>query len=135
MVDGFPLLTSIIVVPLTGALAVYLLIKFDPDSPDLYQFQTKTVWIEDLGISWHLGGDGITVMLVLLAGVLFPLSLLGIDPEHRDKAYFGWFLFLEAAVMGTFLALDMFLFFVCFEVSLVPLYFLIAEWGHGEKVK
>ena len=74
-------------------------------------------------------------MLVLLAGVLFPLSLLGIDPEHRDKAYFGWFLFLEAAVMGTFLSLDMFLFFVCFEISLVPLYFLIGGWGHGEKVK
>jgi NADH-quinone oxidoreductase subunit M len=162
VVDGFPLLSSIILVPLigafvmlflpkdrpelarligpafsviTGALAVYLLISFDPNSPDLFQFQTKTVWIEDLGISWHLGGDGITVMLVLLAGVLFPLSLLGVLPEHRDKAYFGWFLFLEAAVMGTFMALDMFLFFVCFEVSLVPLYFLIAEWGHGEKVK
>ena len=110
MVDGFPLLSSLILVPLvgsivmmflpknrpelarlvgpafsvlTGALAVYLLIKFDPNSPDLYQFRTKTTWIEDLGISWNLGGDGITVMLVLLAGVLFPLSLLGIDaPEH-----------------------------------------------------
>jgi NADH-quinone oxidoreductase subunit M len=160
--DDFPILTTIVLLPLvgaivtmaiperradlarligplfaiaTGALTIYLLTQFDIDSPEPLQFQTRHVWIEDLGISWFLAVDGISILLVVLAGVMFPLSLIGIDPEHKDRSYFAWFLFLEAAVMGAFLAFDMFLFFVCFEVSLVPLYFLIGGWGHGDKVR
>ena len=119
----------------TGVLAIWLLCAYDTDSPDTIQFATNHVWIEQLGISWHLGADGISLLMVTLTGIMLPLSLIGIDPEHKDKSYFAWFLFLEAAVMGAFLSLDMFLFFVCFEVSLVPLYFLIAGWGHGDNVR
>ena len=75
------------------------------------------------------------MLLIALTGIIIPLSLIGIDPEHKDKSYFAWFLFLEAAVIGAFLSLDMFLFFVCFEISLVPLYFLIGGWGHGDRVR
>ena len=119
----------------TGVLAIWLLCAYDIDSPDTIQFVTNHAWIEQLGISWHLGADGISLLMVALTGIMLPLSLIGIDPEHKDKSYFAWFLFLEAAVMGAFLSLDMFLFFVCFEVSLVPLYFLIAGWGHGDNVR
>lgn len=119
----------------TGALAIWLLCAYDADSPETIQFVTNQVWIEKLGISWHLGADGISLLLVALTGIILPLSLIGVDPEHKDKSYFAWFLFLEAAVIGAFLALDMFLFFVCFEVSLVPLYFLIGGWGHGDRIR
>ena len=61
-------------------------------------------WIPDLGISWHLGVDGISLFLVVLTGVLFPIALIGVDPKQDVKAYTAWMLLLEAAWFGTFLA-------------------------------
>jgi NADH-quinone oxidoreductase subunit M len=159
---SFPLLTSIILVPgvgalvvallpknqvrlvklvgilfalATAALTVYLLIDFDK-SADGFQFVSQHVWIEALGIDWHVGVDGISLFLVVLSGVLFPLAFWGgdADANHDVKAYTGWMLLLEAGVLGTFLALDLFLFFIFFEIVLVPMYFLIGGWGHGERI-
>ena len=118
---------------LTAALAVYLLINFEPDDAG-FQFEEKRQWIESLGIGWHLGVDGISLFLVVLTGVLFPIALLGSDPHHDYKPYFAWLLLLEAGCMGVFLALDLFLFFVMFEIVLVPMYMLIGGWGYGERV-
>ena len=72
----------------------------------------------------------------MLTGVLFPLAFWGgqADANHDVKAYTAWMLLLEAGVLGTFLALDLFLFFVFFEIVLVPMYFIIGGWGHGERV-
>ena len=84
------------------------------------------------------GVDGISLFMVVLTGLLFPLVILGIDPHNddprRDKPYFAWLLLLEAGVMGSFLALDLFLFFVFFEIVLVPMYFLIGGWGYEGRV-
>ncbi len=77
-------------------------------------------WIEPWGISWHLGVDGISLFLVVLTGVLFPLAIVGVDPHHDDKPYLAWLLMLQAGVMGSFLSLDLFVFFVFFEIVLVP---------------
>ena len=75
----------------------------------------------------------------MLTGVLFPLVIVGIDPHNddprRDKPYFAWLLLLEAGVMGSFLSLDLFLFFVFFEIVLVPMYFLIGGWGYEDRVR
>ena len=119
----------------TGALTVYLLIAFNK-SDDGIQFVTQHVWIKEWGISWYLGVDGISLFLVVLTGVLFPLAFWGgqADANHDVKAYTAWMLLLEAGVLGTFLALDLFLFFVFFEIVLVPMYFLIGGWGHGDRV-
>ena len=121
----------------TGAMAVWLTAEFHQDDSG-FQFVTKQPWIEEWGISWHLGVDGISLFLVLLTGVLFPLAILGIDPHNdepgRDKPYFAWLLLLEAGVMGSFLSLDLFLFFVFFEIVLVPMYFLIGGWGYEGRV-
>ena len=86
------------------------------------------------GISWHLGVDGISLFLVVLTGVLFPLAIVGVDPHHDQKPYLAWMLLLEAGVMGSFLSLDLFLFFVFFEIVLVPMYFLIGGWGYENRV-
>jgi len=121
----------------TGAMSIWLLTGFDADSGG-FQFVSKQPWIEEWGISWHLGVDGISLFLVVLTGVLFPLAILGIDPHNddpaRDKPYFAWLLLLEAGVMGSFLSLDLFLFFVFFEIVLVPMYFLIGGWGYEGRV-
>jgi NADH-quinone oxidoreductase subunit M len=81
-----------------------------------------------------LGVDGISLFMVVLTGVLFPLVIVGIDPHHDHKSYLAWMLLLEAGVMGSFLSLDLFLFFVFFEIVLVPMYFLIGGWGYEKRV-
>ena len=117
----------------TGAMSLYLLSQFVIDDPS-FQFASKHTWVESFGISWNLGVDGISLFLVVLTGVLFPIALLGVRPHHDTKSYMAWLLLLEAGCMGVFVALDLFLFFVAFEIVLVPMYFLIGGWGYGERV-
>lgn len=117
----------------TGALSLWVLASFKSSSAD-FQFVSQHDWIKAWGISWHLGVDGISLFLVVLTGVLFPLVILGIDPHHDQKRYFAWLLLLEAGVMGSFLSLDLVLFFLFFEIVLVPMYFLIGGWGYDKRV-
>ena len=159
---GFPTLTSLIVVPAlgalvlalvpasrvevhrlvaliatvtTGAMSVWVLLEFDKnDGGFQLRSEDPTVWVESLGIRWDLAVDGISLFLVVLTGILFPLAILGASPEHSPKGYYAWIVLLEAGVMGVFLTLDLFFFFVFFEVVLVPMYFLIGRWGHGNRV-
>ena len=70
----------------------------------------------------------------MLTGVLFPIAIVGVDPHHDEKPYLAWMLLLEAGVMGSFLSLDLFVFFIFFEIVLVPMYFLIGGWGYGDRV-
>ncbi|MDW3220120.1 MAG: NADH-quinone oxidoreductase subunit M [Acidimicrobiales bacterium] len=118
-----------------GAMAIWVLTAFDtsPAHAAEMQLENSHTWIESLGISWHLGVDGISLWLVVLTGVIFPISIVAIDAEHTPKAYYAWLLVLEAGCMGVFLALDLFAFFVFFEIVLIPMYFLIGQWGHGER--
>ncbi|MDY7101945.1 MAG: NADH-quinone oxidoreductase subunit M [Actinomycetota bacterium] len=156
----FPILTSLIVLPAAGALAVallparrgdairqvtllvmmataaisvWMLADFDT-SDDGFQFTEDHSWIESFGIGWHLGVDGISLFLVVLTGILFPIAVLGATPHHDPKPYYAWILVLEAGSMGVFVALDLFVFFVFFEIVLVPMYFLIGLWGHGRRI-
>ncbi len=156
---AFPLLTMLIAVPLIGAvivalipksreeivkvaglgfsgvtlaMTVWLLTNFEKLDAG-FQFGSKHEWIKQFGVSWNLGVDGISLFLVVLTGILFPIAILGPDERHNIKPYVAWLLLLEAGVMGVFLSLDLFVFFVFFEIVLVPMYFLIGGWGHGEK--
>jgi len=116
----------------TGALTVYLATQFDVGD-DGFQFETVQSWIPDLGIGWHVGVDGISLWLVVLTGLIFPLVLAGLDPHGDAKPYTAWMLVLQAGSLGAFLALDVFMFFVFFEIVLVPMYMLIAGWGYSER--
>ncbi len=127
----------------TAAMSIWLLASFEMGGAAStpgggFQFTSQHTWIEQWGISYHLGVDGISLFLVVLTGVLFPLAIVGIDPHHRegqgDKPYLAWLLMLEAGVMGSFLSLDLFLFFIFFEIVLVPMYFLIGGWGYENRV-
>ncbi|HUC05308.1 MAG TPA: NADH-quinone oxidoreductase subunit M, partial [Acidimicrobiales bacterium] len=86
-----------------------------------------------IGVRWYLGMDGISVFLVLLSVVLFPLVLITARNKVSSRSYAAWILLLEAAVLGTFLSLDLIFFFFFFELTLVPSYFIIAGWGHGRR--
>ncbi len=128
-------LIALIATVITGAMSVWLLLEFDVSDPG-FQFANAdpNVWVESLGIKWDLAVDGISLFLIVLTGILFPLAILGVTPEHSPKNYYAWIVALEAGVMGVFLTRDLFFFFVFFEVVLVPMYFLIGSWGHGNRI-
>ena len=91
-------------------------------------------WIPVLNIQYHLGVDGLSVPLVLLTGLLgFCAILASLGVELRVKEYFIWLLILQSAVMGVFVSLDFILFFIFWELELLPMYFLITIWGSGRK--
>ncbi|MCX7620585.1 MAG: NADH-quinone oxidoreductase subunit M [Acidimicrobiales bacterium] len=116
-----------------GALGIVALAQFEPGAPG-FQFVSSATWIESLDIKFILGIDGISLFLVVLTGILFPISLLASKPEHDPKGYYAWLTLLEVGCLGVFCALDLFVFFLFFEITLVPLYMLIGKWGHGRRV-
>jgi NADH-quinone oxidoreductase subunit M len=117
----------------TGAITLWLLAAFETGDAG-FQFEVKRAWIAEFGISWHLGIDGISLFLVVLSGLLFPLAIVAVAPHHDPKPYYAWLLILQGGCIGVFCALDLFVFFVMFEIVLVPMYFLIGGWGYGERV-
>ena len=120
----------------TGAsllIAVQLLGAFSPQ-PAAMQFEERLSWIPQLNIFYHLGLDGISLPMVFLTALLGFLACLASWSIHeRHKEYFALYLLLEAGMLGTFLALDLFLFYIFWEVVLVPMYFLIGIWGGGRR--
>jgi len=100
------------------------------------QFVEIRPWLPGFGITYHLGIDGLSLWLVILTTFLTPLALLGSwsSIEERVKEFGVFMLLLEAGMLGVFCALDLFLFYVFWEVMLVPMYFLIGIWGHERRI-
>jgi NADH-quinone oxidoreductase subunit M len=118
------------------ALSFYVLWQFNPQLAD-YQFAEQYDWIPAFGISYHIGIDGISLFLVVLTTILITLSLLysgGGDIEERPREFCFFMLVLETGLLGALLAVDLFLFYMFWEVMLIPMYFLIGIWGHGRKI-
>ena len=91
-------------------------------------------WIPVLNIQYHLGVDGLSAPLVLLTSLLGFCSIIAsFSIQLRVKEYFMWLLILQSAVMGVFISLDFVLFFIFWELELLPMYFLISIWGSGRK--
>lgn len=111
-------------------LTVVVLIQFNTHTGG-FQGVSSISWIPSLGISWKVGIDGISLFLVLLTSLLFPIALYSSHEKRAASSYAGWMLLLEASLMGSFLSLDLFSFFVLFELTLIPSYFLIARWGYA----
>ncbi len=127
-----PLGMALSVAPLGVAAALFFSFETGEAS---FQMVEKAVWWEPWGVSWHLGVDGISLGMVALTALLFPLSLAASDSiSHRRKAFVVAMLFLETGLIGSFLALDLLLFFVFFEVILVPMYLIIGVWGGKRRV-
>jgi NADH-quinone oxidoreductase subunit M len=116
------------------ALSLGLLLKWNPAAP--MQFEQNTPWVASAGIHWHLGVDGFSVWLVLLTTFLTPVAILSSfrSVEARVKEYMICFLILETGMVGTFVALDLFVFYVFWEVTLIPMYFIIGVWGAERRI-
>ncbi|MDQ3086469.1 MAG: NADH-quinone oxidoreductase subunit M [Actinomycetota bacterium] len=154
---GFPILTALIVLPLVCAavvallpdrrsartaafsaalaelaLAVVLLLAFTPGVSDI-QFTERVTWMETVGAQYHVGVDGISVLFIPLTAFITVLVVLFSwnSPQFLSKPYFVAVLGLEAATVGVFASLDLVLFFLFWELMLVPSYFLINLWGGG----
>ncbi|HMU92282.1 MAG TPA: NADH-quinone oxidoreductase subunit M [Anaerolineales bacterium] len=114
-------------------LTLYLWNAFDPNRTG-FQFQEQYTWYEAIGSNFHLGVDGISLSMVLLTTLLTPLAILAsFSVSDKVKAYFMLFLFLETGMLGVFMALDLLIFFVFWEIGLVPMYFLINQWGSANR--
>ncbi len=118
-------------IPLTLSLVVWF--NFRSIQPG-FQFQETYTWYAAIGSSLHLGVDGLSLTMVLLTTLLTPLALLAsFSINDNVKAYMMLFLFLETGMLGVFMALDLLIFFVFWEVGLVPMYFLINQWGSANR--
>ena len=126
-------LVALLASSVPAVLAVWVLTEFEADSEAMFQFWDQYTWIEGLGVSWQVGVDGLSLFLVVMTALIFPLAIVGVDAEHSPKPYYAWMLVLETGCLGTFVALDLIMFFVFFEIVLVPMYFLIGGWGHGRR--
>jgi NADH-quinone oxidoreductase subunit M len=159
----FPLLSLIVFLPLLGSLALLIFFKETQRAAiqrwallvsavefifslgllpgwevrgGMQLVDGPAAWIPELGISYHLGADGISLFLVLLTTLLTMLAVLaswGFVSE-RERSYYFWLLLLETGTLGVFLALDTVLFYVFWEAMLVPMYFLIGQWGSERRI-
>ncbi len=122
---------SLINTALTFALTLVLYKKFDPSIPGMQEaFNIKVPWIAQFNIFYSLGVDGIALPMILLTGLLFVICILSSWTVTKSlKAYFALMLMLQSTVFGVFMAMDFFLFYVYWEVMLIPMFFLIGVWG------
>jgi NADH-quinone oxidoreductase subunit M len=162
MPSGFPLLSVIIFFPVVGALlvlffrqdqvrpiklvgiltavvdfllSVYLYVAFDSQISSM-QFVERIRWIEGLSVSYFVGVDGISLLLILLTTLLTPIALLSSwnAITRRLKEYVLFMLLLEVGMLGVFSSLDLFLFYIFWEGMLIPMYFIIGIWGGENRI-
>ncbi|HUC77337.1 MAG TPA: NADH-quinone oxidoreductase subunit M [Vicinamibacterales bacterium] len=161
----FPILSSLVALPVAGALVLFLVrdhdaggerlakavalivsllvfaetlllwSRFNAGSPE-FQFVERYDWIPAFGISYAVGVDGISLVLLVLTAFLTPLALLGSwESVHKNtRAFCVVVLLLESAMIGVFVSLDLFLFYVFWDAMLVPMYFLIGIWGYDRRI-
>jgi len=120
---------------LTLAVSLPLWFRFDGDSADM-QFEELHRWLPSLGAGYHVGIDGISLLLVLLTTFLTPIALASAwhAIEDRTKEFVITMLLLETGMLGVFVSLDLFLFFVFWEAMLIPMYLIIGVWGGGNRI-
>src|SRR5574340_1269860 len=114
-------------------ISIYAWCRFDAGVVG-FQFEEQYRWYDAINSSLHLGVDGLSLTMVLLTTLLTPLAILAsFSVADRVKPYMMLFLFLETGMLGVFMALDLLIFFVFWEIGLVPMYFLINQWGSANK--
>jgi NADH-quinone oxidoreductase subunit M len=118
----------------TFAATLALLARFVPGGG--MQLVERVPWVESFGIEYHLGVDGISLWLVLLTGFIGPIAVLGSwhGIATRVREFHFLLLLLQTGMLGVFVALDLFLFYVLWEVTLIPMYFLVGVWGHERRL-
>ncbi len=119
----------------TFIISLIIYFGFDPENSG-FQFVHKFNWIENLNISYHIGIDGMSLLLVLLTTFITPLTLISswTSIEKKVKEFTFFMLILEAGMLGVFISLDLFLFYIFWEAMLIPMYFIIGIWGGEQRI-
>ncbi len=129
--------TAVITALISFGISIWVLLLFDPSNPNL-QLNTNIPWINVAGfnISFQMGVDGVSILLILLTTLLSLLSIIASWEPIKEgvKTYMVFFLILETGMLGVFLSLDLFLFYIFWEFSLVPMYFLIGVYGGARRI-
>jgi NADH-quinone oxidoreductase subunit M len=127
--------SALAVTVVTFLVSLPLYFRFDAGSAD-YQFEQVARWMPTLGVSYHVGIDGISLLLVLLTTFLTPIALASAwhAIEERTKEFVITLLVLETGMLGVFVSLDLFLFYVFWEAMLIPMYFIIGVWGGENRI-
>ncbi len=118
------------------AISIFLFIAFDrsASAAGTIQFEELSPWISAINANYHLGVDGLSLPLVLLTTLIgFLVVLISWKIKLRVREYFAWLLLLETSILGVFCSLDLLLFFIFWEIEVIPMYFLISIWGAGRK--
>jgi NADH-quinone oxidoreductase subunit M len=133
--EGLARQLALVVSLLAFAVSLVMWWQFDPASAD-YQFVERHAWLPDFGVSYHVGVDGISLLLVVLTTFLTPIALLCSweSIESRVREFLFFMLALEAAMIGVFISIDLFLFYVFWDAMLIPMYFLIGIWGYDRRI-
>ena len=120
---------------LSLAVAIVTIFQFDPAGG--YQFEINTSWIAMMGIRFHIGLDGISLVMILLSNLLMPFIILSANKEDHNnpRLFYCFMLLMQGAMNGVFVSLDMFLYYIFWEMALVPAYFLVLWWGKGDTRK
>ena len=113
---------------------VYAFTQFNPETPGLPLFEVAFKWLPSLGISFHIGMDGISLLLVLLTAFLVPIIILSTFKHNYENptSFYALILLMQAGLTGVFVALDAFVFYFFWEAALIPAYFIAGIWG-GER--
>jgi NADH-quinone oxidoreductase subunit M len=119
----------------TFAATLFLWSRFDAASA-AFQFEERYAWMPDFGIQYYIGVDGISLLLLVLTAFLTPIALLSSwDSIHKGVKSFSFFMLaLESAMLGVFVSIDLFLFYIFWDAMLIPMYFLIGVWGYERRV-
>ena len=109
---------------------------YNPNAGSGYQLVSSFEWIAKFGVNYALGVDGISLFMLLLTTLITPIAILGSFEyiKTKEKAFYSLMLMLEFAVLGVFSATDMFLFYVFFELTLIPMYFIVGIWGGSRRI-
>src|SRR5436309_2620735 len=117
---------------LSMVFAISLFVKFVPGGP-AFQFVHKVNWIDSLGISYHVGVDGLNIGLVLMGAIVaFAATCLSVEIKERQKEYYLLLMVMIGGIFGAFASLDLFFFFFFHELALIPTFIMIGIWGRGE---
>ena len=116
-------------------ISLILYFKFDSSNPN-FQFNDKIQWIDNLNISYHVGIDGLSLLLVLLTTFITPLTLISSwsSIQKKVKEFTFFMLILEVGMLGVFVSVDLFLFYIFWEAMLIPMYFIIGIWGGEQRI-
>src|SRR5580698_5882034 len=150
-ISGIPLLAALLLiivprnyrVPIRGiavlatlisaVLAVKMFCQFVPKT-DGYQFTEQHIWVTSLGISYHVGVDGLNVGLILMGAIVaFAAALCSFEIQSREKEFYILLLVMAGGILGAFASLDLFMFYFLHEFALIPTFIMIGVWGRGEQ--